>query len=164
MKLLLFLVLMSPSALANSFDEDARRLLKWEDTRTPGKISDYGVATLIVTSIATPKTWEQRGGVALAHVVGAATNFVVKKTVGRLRPDGSEHVSFYSGHTSEAFLSAGAICIHSNTEICVASLLAASGVGYLRIAADKHWATDVIVGAGVGYACGRYIPTLIVRF
>jgi membrane-associated phospholipid phosphatase len=48
-----------------------------------------------------------------------------------------------------------------------ANLLYGGGValslatGYLRIAADKHWSTDVltgwIVGAAVGYAVPRYL-------
>ena len=44
------------------------------------------------------------------------------------------------------------------------NLVIASGVGYLRIAADKHWFSDVLVGAGVGYVSGRYIPTLVYQF
>jgi membrane-associated phospholipid phosphatase len=110
------------------------------------------------------KTWEQRGAVAGAHLVGVSINQLVKKSVGRLRPDGSEYVSFYSGHTSEAFLSAGAICLSENDATCIGSLLLAGTVGYLRIAADKHWASDVIVGAGIGYACGRLVPTIVVEF
>ncbi len=162
---LLFTLLFSPQALAeNAADEWVRDNAKWENTKLAGKVSDYTVVFLAASSLAVQDSWKQAGAVAGMHVGAALLNQGVKHSVARCRPDGSDCVSFYSGHTSLAFASAGAICLSENTEMCVGALVLAGGVGYLRIAANKHWGTDVLVGAGVGYACGRYVPTIIVVF
>lgn len=52
--------------------------------------------------------------------------------------------SFLSGHTALAF-AAGA----GGRRVIVTMPLAAS-TGYFRIAANRHWLTDVLAGAGVG--------------
>ena len=36
----------------------------------------------------------------------------------------------------------------------------AAGVGYLRIAADQHYLTDILVGAAVGGLMGWAIPRI----
>ena len=36
----------------------------------------------------------------------------------------------------------------------------AAGVGYLRIASDTHYLTDVLAGAAVGTAFGVLVPSL----
>jgi membrane-associated phospholipid phosphatase len=40
----------------------------------------------------------------------------------------------------------------------------ATGTAILRIAADRHWATDVIAGAVLGGALGYAIPALHLAF
>jgi membrane-associated phospholipid phosphatase len=81
---------------------------------------------------------------------------------GRLR-------SFYSGHSSAAFNSAGLVCIsHAHLRIygsealdafaCGAALLTATIVATLRVVADRHHATDVVVGGLVGLATGLLLP------
>jgi membrane-associated phospholipid phosphatase len=39
-------------------------------------------------------------------------------------------------------------------------LTLASGVGYLRVAGDAHWMTDVLAAAAVGSAFGVGVPLL----
>jgi membrane-associated phospholipid phosphatase len=83
----------------------------------------------------------------------------------------AEPASFFSGHTSAAFTSAALICLH-HTELgllgregaaamCATGMALASTVGVLRILADRHYATDVIVGAGVGVLSGWLVPWLL---
>lgn len=113
---------------------------------------------------------------------------VVKSVVRRARPyeracqgDPSQpgcgtedaYASFYSLHTAAAFTSAGFSCaMHLERSLygdlaadalsCSASLAAASVVGVLRIAADRHYLTDVLVGGLLGFAVGYLVPTLMV--
>lgn len=79
--------------------------------------------------------------------------------------------SFFSGHTSLAFTSAALICLH-HTELglfgqegdataCATAMTLASTVGVLRILADRHYASDVLLGAGVGILSGWLVPWLL---
>lgn len=159
------LLLFLPSvALANPVDEAARDALKWDNTKLAGKMSDYGLIGMSAGVVAYQKGWEQRGAVVGAYALNAGVNYAVKRLVGRERPDGSDHESFYSGHTSTAFVGAAAVCLQDNKAVCAAGLGMAAMIGYLRIAANKHWLSDVSVGAGVGYLSGRFIPTIFVAF
>jgi membrane-associated phospholipid phosphatase len=80
--------------------------------------------------------------------------------------------SFFSGHTTLAFASAGVTCtnhaVHdlfgdpfADAVTCGATLATAGAVGMLRIVAQKHYVTDVLTGAAVGTASGLGIPWLL---
>jgi membrane-associated phospholipid phosphatase len=80
------------------------------------------------------------------------------------------NVSFYSSHASFAFalaVSSGTVASMRGYRMapCVwaTGLIAAASVGYLRIAADKHYLTDVLVGATMGSAFGWAVPSLFHR-
>ena len=73
-------------------------------------------------------------------VLGATET--TKRLVDRVRPDASDGKSFYSMHTAIAFSSSG-------WRFTVGVPIGA-GVGYARMAADKHYATDVLTGAAAG--------------
>ena len=114
---------------------------------------------------------------------------IFHKTVGRLRPNAlgcdaegpdydyqcgkkSQLVSFPSGHTGVSMTGAGLVCAHhlqghlyrhpvADGLACGAAVGVASTVGGLRIAADRHWMSDVLVGAGLGFATGYGLPTVL---
>jgi membrane-associated phospholipid phosphatase len=77
--------------------------------------------------------------------------------------------SFWSGHTSQAFTAAGLACTeHLRLELygapwdgfmCVGTIIAATTIGGLRIVADRHWASDVMMGAAIGGLSGWLTPT-----
>lgn len=80
--------------------------------------------------------------------------------------------SFFSGHTAASFAAAGVACSHhfrhrvfgnatADALACGAGLLLAGAVGTLRIVGDEHYASDVLVGAGVGTLSGIGIPWLL---
>ncbi|HEV8549343.1 MAG TPA: phosphatase PAP2 family protein, partial [Polyangiaceae bacterium] len=80
--------------------------------------------------------------------------------------------SFMSGHTTIAFTGAGLICAHHqhlplygggapDLLACIAALGAATTAGAMRVAADKHYATDVLLGMGVGLFAGYGLPNLL---
>lgn len=77
------------------------------------------------------------------------------------------NVSFYSGHTALGFTlaaAAGTIATLRGYRLMplVWSTLMplAAATGYLRIAADKHYFTDVVTGAVIGTAVGVLLPVL----
>jgi len=112
-------------------------------------------------------------------VAGALlVNQVVKLLVARKRPyaffqndlgysKSEDNLSFYGGHTSFAFsVVAATVTLASMRGYPGVGIAAgvgftlAAGVGYLRIAADQHWLTDILVGAAAGGLLGWAIPRI----
>ncbi|HEU5077443.1 MAG TPA: phosphatase PAP2 family protein, partial [Polyangiaceae bacterium] len=80
--------------------------------------------------------------------------------------------SYYSGHAAISATGAGLVCAHhTHLELyggrpfdgiaCGAAVGIALATGALRIAADRHWATDVITGHVLGFASGFLVPSLV---
>jgi membrane-associated phospholipid phosphatase len=83
---------------------------------------------------------------------------------------GSEdrHRSFFSGHASLAAAGAGLSCSYAiqreawgssrtaKVAPCALGVVAAFATGALRVAADRHWASDVFVGFAVGAVVGTF--------
>ena len=67
--------------------------------------------------------------------------------------------SFPSGHTTVAFAAATVFAMeYKNTPwVPIVSYSAASLIGVSRITENKHWFTDVVAGAALGYLCGRQV-------
>ncbi|HEY9258317.1 phosphatase PAP2 family protein [Chitinophaga sp.] len=69
------------------------------------------------------------------------------------RPDGSDFLSFPSGHTATAFASAEFLR-QEYKDVSpwygVAGYTAATVTGALRMYNNKHWLSDVVAGAGIG--------------
>lgn len=110
-----------------------------------------------------------------AIVIGGATTSLLKAVAGRQRPyvaagDADDftplrvsggHTSFPSGHTTVAFAFASAVTAELATESSRAAWIAgpllyggASLVGMARMYDDKHWGSDVMLGAGIGTLAG----------
>jgi membrane-associated phospholipid phosphatase len=117
-----------------------------------------------------------------ATAIAMVMNQTVKFIVGRERPfvhalpeadkaqtahPSDNNVSFYSGHSTFAFaLATSAGTIASMRRYRMAPCIWATGLilgvatAYLRIAADRHYASDVTVGAILGAATGVAVPRL----
>jgi membrane-associated phospholipid phosphatase len=115
-----------------------------------------------------------------ATSVAMATNQVVKFIVGRERPfvhalpeadkpftarPSDNNLSFFSAHTSLTFAlatSAGTIATMRRYRLApwiwTVGITVATVTGYLRIAADVHYASDVLTGAVVGSLAGVAVP------
>ncbi len=69
------------------------------------------------------------------------------------RPDHSSFNSFPSGHTATAFLGAEFLWQeYKDVSVWygISGYLVATGTGFFRIYNNKHWLTDVAMGAGIG--------------
>ena len=110
------------------------------------------------------------------------TQLLGSRVIGRARPyvdecppegcGGGPYRSFLSGHTMASFTAAGLICVHhkflplfgggaADVAPCAWAVTVASLTGVLRLVADEHWASDVLVGAGMGWLYGYYLPQLL---
>ena len=94
---------------------------------------------------------------AQAMIVSGAYTTILKYSVQRTRPDGSNNLSFPSGHTSSAFSLATVAKQHYGWKVGVPAYLLASGIGLSRIEKDKHYLSDVLAGATLGVIVGRTV-------
>lgn len=116
-----------------------------------------------------------------AVIAGSALTAVLKGLAGRSRPfvhadtnardfrfghgmSGADRQSFPSGHTTAAFAAAAAITREAQrwwprSTWVVAPVLygGAAMVGASRMYHDRHWASDVVLGAGIGTFAGLKI-------
>ncbi|MBF1628385.1 MAG: phosphatase PAP2 family protein [Prevotella sp.] len=77
----------------------------------------------------------------------------LKYTTNVTRPDGSNKQSFPSGHTATAFMTATMLSKeygHISPWVSVGAYTIATATGLMRMANNKHWLSDVMVGAGFG--------------
>ena len=98
---------------------------------------------------------------------GRARPFTIRDDLNMYSDRADDNLSFYSGHTNLAFalvVSAGTIAHIRNYEaepyIWGFGIPIALFVAYTRIAAQKHYFTDVLIGAVIGSAIGFAIPWL----
>lgn len=76
------------------------------------------------------------------------------------RPDGSAKNSFPSGHTAQAFVAA-TVFHHEfgprSIWYSVGGYACATAIGAMRILNNRHWASDVLAGAGIGILATEFI-------
>jgi membrane-associated phospholipid phosphatase len=84
---------------------------------------------------------------------------------------GGSFASYPSGHTSTSAVGAGLVCAHHLKQglvgndigdgmVCGLAATAAVGAGVMRIIADRHYVTDVLSGAAIGFGSGLALPLL----
>ena len=105
---------------------------------------------------------DERFEAAAYDLVDAAILNVVyfqslKLIVRRERPNGSNHQSFPSGHTSHAFAVATVFKRHYGWKIGAPAYVLASFVGASRMKEDMHYFSDVVAGAALGIIVGRTV-------
>jgi membrane-associated phospholipid phosphatase len=79
--------------------------------------------------------------------------YLLKNYTYTLRPDSSSYNSFPSGHTAQAFVAASYMHHELGSKsiwYSVAGYAVATSVGLMRIANNRHWLSDVCLGAGMG--------------
>jgi membrane-associated phospholipid phosphatase len=97
---------------------------------------------------------------AKSEMVLAAIVYSMKHFIRVMRPDGSTDNSMPSGHTAQAFVSATLLDMEyrdTSPWISVGGYLCAAATGYLRVANNRHWASDVLIGAGIGIASVKLV-------
>ncbi len=91
-----------------------------------------------------------------AQIVAGALTYALKLTVRRERPDGSDNLSFPSGHAAVTFATAAVLERHfgwwSLPAFAAATYTAAS-----RLHENVHFLSDVVAGATVGMIAGRTV-------
>ena len=163
----------------NKFDNFLRNKLIWNlnDLDKAKLYSDFLLYGIVLGSIPTsPLLLKNHDYKALVltnlevlAINGLLTD-ITKYIVGRQRPSSyfetrdekkDAFKSFFSGHTSSAFAVGTSTAMmlsnehpHQRGLIWISTYTIASLTGYYRIAADKHYTSDVFMGAIIGTAIG----------
>ncbi len=147
--------------------ENLQQALVWNDDLKPGYINlgeDYvryapAVAAYAISLCGVKSKHRFIDKTVILAVSYIASDFVVynmKNITQSLRPGrlpGNTDYSFPSQHTAMAFVAATFLdheLGYISPWISVGGYLAASYVGYTRIARNRHWTSDVLMGAAVG--------------
>jgi hypothetical protein len=165
------------------FDGDIREMLQKNRSRGIDKASDagaavgdpyvhLGLAALVYGGgiLADSPRWKETGEMLVeALILADGASLLLKEATGRGRPTVTTHKGdfrpfgfktdydgFPSMHTTSSFAVASVIARTSESlPIAVASYCAAAFVGFSRMNQDKHWASDVLLGAAIGELAGR---------
>ncbi len=88
-----------------------------------------------------------------SELLMSAVVYTLKNTTDVPRPDNSSYNSFPSGHTAQAFVAATFLHKeygHKSIWYSIGGYTVATSVGVLRVLSNRHWLSDVFVGAGIG--------------
>jgi len=173
-----------------ALDAEVRNALVWRDgARLADALSTAVDAAVPVSALGYLLLSSSSGGnlnaglvdsllVAEAAAGALLLNQIVKYLAGRERPyaffgndlgypESEDDLSFYSGHASFAFsVVAATVTVAAMRGYPGAGIAAgvgftlAAGVGYLRLAADQHYLTDVLVGSAAGGLVGWAVPRI----
>lgn len=183
--------------LLNPYDGTVRRRLLWKDTRRADVISSVLVFLVEPTAQLGLLAGAAGDEGALSNfpldalivaestVVAGVMNQIVKFGFARERPfvhylprapnaireltasPSDDNLSFYSGHTTLAFVVATASGTVATMRgyrmapvVWATGLTFATATGYLRIAADKHYFSDVVTAAVIGSIVGVGVPLI----
>jgi len=174
-----------------AFDRYLRDHLRWRDPGAADTLSNVtafviapGISLFGVAAVTGHRDGLYEGlddvlAILEAGVTASLVDQGIKFAVGRERPfvrygdparphQLDDDLSFFSGHTALAFAYATAgATVASRRHLRAAPWIWAGGLGfaattgYLRIAADKHYLSDVAVGALVGTGVGVLLPRLL---
>lgn len=174
---------------SNRFDTKGSEALQWSHKHAADVTSDVmfcGVmpALALITALSNHQEgWQPKlyDGLLMldAAILDMLTTIAIKRGVARERPYHSYNmtdygdvedafVSFPSGHTSITFTLAAASAVmafqqDSTKGVIILSFgtILSAFTGYLRIAAAKHWPSDVLTGMGIGSLLGAVTPLLL---
>jgi hypothetical protein len=151
---------LASTGLAQSQDSSFRDQYKDHQTMSEStaslgdKFGKYAIGPLIALG---QLYWDPENGYAHARALaytGVVTQ-VLKISLQRRRPNGSDHSSSPSGHTSTAFATATALTYSYGWKAGIWAYPLATFVGMSRMADDMHWFSDTVSGAFIGLWMGR---------
>jgi hypothetical protein len=162
-----FLVGSTATAAGSLFDEDVADFIADPDHDFGKSLEDGAAPEVVGLAVAgvftagrfveAPRFRSMSYDLLDAFLVNWAYTSVVKVAVGRERPNGEDTKSFPSGHASNAFALAAVVERHYGWKGGVPAYALASAVAVSRLQRNKHYLSDVMAGATLGYLVGRTV-------
>lgn len=122
--------------------------------------------------------WKETGAmIGEALILADGATLILKEASGRGRPQAtprkgdfhpfgfrSDYDSLPSMHTASSFALASVLARTSDSlPVAALSYTAAAFVGFSRMTQNKHWASDVLLGAAIGELAGRVVTNYHAR-
>jgi len=170
-----------------TFDKQIREKLTAHPDKSLNKAADagsllgdpylhLGMAALVYGGaiLADSAKWKEAGEmIGEALILADATTVIIKEGAGRGRPGvtaakgdfrpfgfTTDYDSLPSLHTSSSFALASVLASISDSYLMKSAYYgAATFVGLSRAYKNKHWASDVVLGAALGELCGRVVTS-----
>lgn len=92
---------------------------------------------------------------AQGYILNFGLTQAIKYATSRDRPDHSNNYSFPSGHASDTFMIATVVNRYYGKKAGAIAYGVASLFSASRLKKDRHWLSDVVGGAALGYIVGR---------
>ncbi len=158
---------MGMAGMVYRWDDDlvgkAERVPIFEVTADPSNVYGSSTFNLPVTvglwlfskALKRPKLKAVSSDLLRALIFTQALVGPIKHGVRRNRPDGSNRLSFPSGHTANAFAIAGVLNKHYGLRVGIPFYAWSVLVGGGRMEEDRHFLSDVVAGAAIGLVVGR---------
>ncbi|MFK7781105.1 phosphatase PAP2 family protein [Psychroserpens sp.] len=151
-------VILSGTALENSIQRDVRNMVGSDFTTTIDdhlwKVPLVQMYSADLLGVESKNHWfDQSKNAFISHTLNKYATNAFKGLIGKERPSGYNNASFPSGHTSKAFTSATILYEEfkdTNPWLAYSGYVFASTTGFLRIAKNAHYLSDVLAGAGLG--------------
>jgi membrane-associated phospholipid phosphatase len=126
----------------------------WGDARVqvPLALGSWGVGSLAGSNEIAGLGFDLSRGLLLTY----ATVSIIKAGVNRTRPNGDDY-SFPSGHTASAFTTAGVVTRRYGGWAGGVAIGLGVLTGMGRMEDMKHYASDVVAGATIGWIIGRTV-------
>ena len=126
---------------------------------TARKVGDVMQLALPITALSSTYYMNDTNGTKSflkSYFTTISMTYVIKEISQKPRPDGSDYLSFPSGHTSSAFAGASFIHFRYGFKYSIPLYLLASFTGYSRVESKKHYVEDVLAGAGLAILSSWY--------
>lgn len=97
--------------------------------------------------------FDQTKNLFISNVASSTITFFLKIITGKTRPNGKGNLSFPSGHTTFAFTNATVLYNEfkdTSPVLAYSGYAFATTTGAFRVINNKHWFSDVLMGAGIG--------------
>lgn len=114
-----------------------------------GDLGEVALPAAALLAVALHQDGEGAKDFAQAYISTLAVVYGLKLSVDRRRPDGGRR-SFPSGHTASAAAGAAFLQRRYGWRYGLPAYAAAGFVGYSRLHARRHFASDVLVGGALG--------------
>jgi membrane-associated phospholipid phosphatase len=173
--------------LTYTFDNQIRQKFTARNNRSLTRAADagsllgdpylhLGLSALVYggSILADSAKWKEVGEMmGEALILADASTLIIKESTGRGRPDATsakgdfkpfgfrkDYDSMPSMHTSSSFALASVLSATSESfAMKTAYYGAATFVGFSRAYKNRHWASDVVLGAALGELCGRVVTS-----